>query len=97
MKSLNEITWYMYHQGMSLQAIGQEIYRIKPKRNEFQLLFAGVPMGKALTPEQCDKMSTFLRALVTYQREYAHRGKINVGKFIKKWREGIIHANDMCV
>jgi hypothetical protein len=42
-----------------------------------------VPMEKALTPAQADKMRTFLRTLV----HYSNYGKVDVTKFMRAWRE----------
>jgi len=44
---------------------------------------SGVPMEKALTPAQADKMRSFLRTLV----HYSNIGKVNVTRFMRIWRE----------
>lgn len=54
----------------------------------------GVPMEKALTPAQCDKMRSFLRAWVHYGKTY---GDVSATKFLQGWREnecGFIYANN---
>ena len=44
---------------------------------------SGVPMEKALTPSQADKMRSFLQALVYY----SNIGKVDVNRFMRIWRE----------
>ena len=43
-----------------------------------------IPMEKALTPAECDKMRSFLRSLVHYNNTC---GEVNVTRFIKAWRD----------
>jgi hypothetical protein len=54
----------------------------------------GVPMEKALPPDQCDKMRTFLRAWVHYGKTY---GEVSATKFLQGWRQnecGFVKANN---
>ncbi len=46
---------------------------------------AGVPMEKALSPEQCEKMRQFLRALVVAAAQAEPGVKLDVSAFMAEW------------
>ena len=68
------------HLGRSYQSIATRVFLhlddgIDPR--------ASVPMEQALSPDQCDKMRTFLRAWLTYGKRGEHP---SATRFLKAWR-----------
>lgn len=62
-------------------------YGLKANSKREYVPEVGVPMEQALTPEQCERMRIFLRALLTYAKKVPPRIRPDVSSFMATWRE----------